>query len=62
LKQQSKKLEDYTTSFNGMYGRKPIVEEIKMYAEPLITSGELEREALNKFLEKYNPDGVMDLV
>jgi hypothetical protein len=62
LKQQSKKLEDYTTSFTAMYGRKPIVEEIKLHAEPLIESGELEREALQKFLEKYNPDGVMDLV
>jgi hypothetical protein len=62
LKQQSKKLEDYIITFNGMYGRKPIVEEIKMYAEPLIESGEIEREALNKFLEKYNPDGVMDTV
>lgn len=62
LKQQTKKLDDYTNSFNGMYGRKPIVEEIKLHAEPLIESGELEREALNKFLEKYNPDGVMDSV
>jgi hypothetical protein len=62
LKQQTKKLEDYVKTFNGMYGRKPIIEEIKMYAEPLIESCELEREALNKFLEKYNPDGVMDTV
>jgi len=62
LKQQTKKIEDYVNTFNGMYGRKPIIEEVKMYAEPLIESGELEKEALNKFLEKYNPDGVMDLV
>ena len=62
LKQQSKKLEDYIYTFNSMYGRKPIIEEIKMYAEPLIESGELEMEALNKFLEKYNPDGVMNTV
>lgn len=62
LKQQMKKLDDYTNSFYGMYGRKPMIEEIKLHAEPLIESGELEKEALNKFLEKYNPDGVMDLV
>ena len=62
LKQQTKKLEDYVNSFNGMYGRKPIVEEIKLYAESLIESGKLERETLNKFLEKYNADGVMDVV
>lgn len=62
LKQQSKKIEDYVNSFNGLYGRKPLVEEIKTYAEPLIESGDIEREALNKFLEKYNSGGVMDLL
>ena len=50
LKQQTKKIEDYVNAFQGMYGRKPITDEIERHAEALIESGEIERETLNKFL------------
>ena len=62
LKLQSKKLEDYVQAFQGMYGRKPIVDEIERHAEPLIESGEIERETLVKFLANYKSEGVLDLV
>ena len=62
LKQQTKKIEDYVNAFQGMYGRKPIADEIERHAEALIESGEIERETLNKFLLKYKSEGVLDLV
>ena len=62
LKQQTKKIEDYVNAFQGMYGRKPIADEIERHVEALIESGEIERETLNKFLLKYNSEGVLDLV
>jgi hypothetical protein len=62
LKLQSKKLEDYVQAFQGMYGRKPIVDEIERHAESLIESDEIERETLVKFLANYKSEGVLDLV
>jgi len=62
LKLQSKKLEDYVQAFQGMYGRKPIVDEIERHAEPFVESGEIERETLVKFLANYKSEGVLDLV
>jgi hypothetical protein len=62
LKLQSKKLEDYVQAFQGMYGRKPIVDEIERHAEPFVESDEIERETLVKFLANYKSEGVLDLV
>jgi len=62
LKQQTKKIEDYVNAFQGMYGRKPIADEIERHVEALIESGEIERETLNKFLANYKSEGVLDLV
>ena len=56
------KIEDYVNAFQGLYGRKPIADEIERHANALIESWEIERETLNKFLLKYNAEGVLDLV
>jgi len=62
VKLQTKFLEDYVGAFEKMYGRKPIDDEIRMYAEELLSKGDIEESILTKFLEKYDNGGVMNLV
>jgi hypothetical protein len=61
-KQQMKFLEDYITSFQNMYGRKPIDDEIRSYANELIANGDIEEDILVKFLNKYDNNDIMSLV
>jgi len=61
-KQQEKKLDDYVITFQNMYGRKPIGDEIQRYADDLIKNGEIEKNVLDKFLSKYNPDSIVDII
>jgi len=61
-KAQMKFLEDYVTSFQNMYGRKPIDDEIRAYAKDLISNGDIEESILTKFLNKYDTHDVMSLV
>jgi len=54
MKQQRKILDDYIASFQQMYGRKPIIEEVKTFATEHVTSGAIEEATLAKYLEKYD--------
>jgi hypothetical protein len=62
VKQQQKHLEDYVVSFQNMYGRKPIVEEINTHAKDLIAAGAIDEMALTKFLNKYDMTGISHMV
>ena len=61
-KQQMKLIEDYITTFQNMYGRKPIDDEIRRHAKDLIESEKIEEATLEKFLRKYHEIGITDLV
>jgi hypothetical protein len=61
-KQQLKFLEDYVVTFQNMYGRKPIEEEINDYAKDLIDKGDIESTVLVKFLSKYTTNDIMNMV
>ena len=61
-KAQMKFLEDYIATFQNMYGRKPIDEEIKEYAKELIDRGDIEELILTKFLHKYDNSNIMNMV
>jgi len=61
-KAQMKFLEDYIITFQNMYGRKPIDEEIKEYAKELIEKGDIEEQILTKFLNKYDNSDIMNMV
>jgi hypothetical protein len=61
-KQQMKFLEDYIDSFQKMYGRKPIDDEICDYAKELIANGDIDDNILNNFLNKYDHNDIMSLV
>lgn len=52
MRKQIKTLEDYVSVFQTMYGRAPLKEELVNHANALIKSGEIQKEALDKFLEK----------
>ena len=52
MRQQIKSLEDYVGVFQKMYGRSPLKEEIINHANELIKSGEIQQEALDKYLDK----------
>jgi len=61
-KQQMKFLEDYIDSFQKMYGRKPIDDEICDYAKELIANGDIDETILNNFLNKYDHNDIMSIV
>lgn len=61
-KQQLKFLEDYIVTFQNMYGRNPIDDEVRDYAKELIEKGDIEEAILVKFLAKYASSTVMDKV
>jgi hypothetical protein len=61
-KAQMKYLEDYVATFQNMYGRKPIDEEINSYAKELIEKGDIEEHILMKFLKKYDTSDIMSMV
>jgi hypothetical protein len=61
-KSQLKFLEDYVVTFKNMYGRRPIDEEIRTYADELIANKDIEESILTKFLAKYDTVDVMNMV
>lgn len=61
-KAQTKYLEDYVATFKNMYGRRPIDEEIRTYADELIANKDIEENILTKFLAKYDNNDVMNMV
>jgi hypothetical protein len=48
FKEQTKKIEDYVVTFEEMYGRKPLTDEIMDNM-----NDDVPREVMDKFLEKY---------
>ena len=61
-KKQIKFLEDYINSFEKMYGRKPIDDEISEYAKDLIANGDIDESILINFLNKYDNNHIMSMV
>jgi hypothetical protein len=61
-KAQTKFLEDYVVTFRNMYGRRPIDEEIRTYADELVANKDIEESILTKFLAKYDNADVMSMV
>lgn len=62
MRQQQKFLDEYIATFQNMYGRKPIVEEIKAHAKDLIDAGTIDEMAVTKFLDKYDMSGISHMV
>jgi hypothetical protein len=62
LKLDMKQIDDYSASFLNMYGRKPILDEIKTYAEELVQSGKIDKQAAKKYLDKFNVTNIMDIM
>uniref|UniRef100_A0A6C0DQD7 SMODS and SLOG-associating 2TM effector domain-containing protein n=1 Tax=viral metagenome TaxID=1070528 RepID=A0A6C0DQD7_9ZZZZ len=52
MRKQIKTLEDYVSVFQTMYGRVPMKDELISHANALIASGEIQQEALDKYLDK----------
>jgi len=61
-KAQTKFLDDYVYTFKNMYGRRPIDEEIRTYADELIANKDIEESILTKFLAKYDNSDTMNMV
>ena len=62
LKLDMKQIDDYSASFLNMYGRKPILDEIKTHAEELVQSGKIDKQAAKKYLDKFNVTNIMDIM
>uniref|UniRef100_A0A6C0B8Z7 SMODS and SLOG-associating 2TM effector domain-containing protein n=1 Tax=viral metagenome TaxID=1070528 RepID=A0A6C0B8Z7_9ZZZZ len=61
-KSQTKFLDDYVNTFKNMYGRRPIDEEIRTYANELIANNDIDESILLRFMAKYQHDDVMNIV
>jgi hypothetical protein len=61
-KEQSKKIDDYVISFTNMYGRKPIVEEIRSHFKDAIDSSEIDETTMKKFIDNYDDKTFASLV
>jgi len=61
-KEQTKKIDEYVTSFTNMYGRKPIVEEIQGHFKDMLENKEIEEATMTKFLDGYTNHAFVHLV
>jgi hypothetical protein len=62
MKQQHKIIEDYITSFQDMYGRKPMIEEITRHCNDIIARGDIDTDNFTKFIDKYDENNMMNIV
>jgi hypothetical protein len=61
-KEQTKKIDEYVTTFTNMYGRKPIVEEIQGHFKEMLENKEIEEATMTKFLDGYTNHAFVHLV